>query len=787
MNVVKYPSKADWKQLLSRPALSVEGLYERVQAVLDTVRKGGDKALKDYELQFDKVQLDSLAVSQAELDEAATLVPSELRSAIDRAAANIRKFHESQIPSLSKVETAPGVTCWQKAVPITKVGLYIPGGTAPLFSTVLMLAIPARTAGCSEIVLCTPPGRDGKVNPAILYAAQVAGVNRFFKLGGSQAIAAMAYGTESVPKVSKIFGPGNPYVTAAKQIVSLKDVAIDMPAGPSEVEVIADANANPAFVAADLLSQAEHGRDSQVILLTTSAQLIDKVQAEVDRQVALLPRNEIAQASLQNSRMILLRNDDEIIEMTNEYAPEHLIIQTANASELAERVVNAGSVFIGPWSPESAGDYASGTNHTLPTSGYAKAYSGVNIDSFMRKITFQELTREGLASLGPVIETMAAGESLDAHKNAVTLRLDALGTVPSVDVCPKCPRKEPSLMRTLVRPNIWSLSPYTSARDEYQGKDAKVFLDANENPYNAPFNRYPDPLQRDLKKKIAVIKGVNEQSIFFGNGSDEAIDLMFRMFCRPGIDNAVAIEPTYGMYGVCADINDVEYRRVLMDDNFQPSYDKIMSAVDANTKLIFFCSPNNPSGNNIDRKVIDKVLDTYQGIVIVDEAYIDFAGVPSYLEQLDSRPNLIVLQTFSKAWGMAGIRLGMAFAQPEIIQIMNKVKYPYNINQLTQKRAMEEVMQYDRVQGWVNSILKERTRLMSEFAKLDCTLKVYPSDANFFLARVKDAKATYDYLVGCGIIVRNRSKIALCGNSLRVTVGTAPENNALIDALKKFK
>lgn len=426
MNVVKYPAKADWKQLLSRPALSVEGLYERVQAVLDTVRKGGDKALKDYELQFDKVQLDSLAVSQAELDEAASLVPADLRDAIDRAAQNIRKFHAAQLPSLSKVETTPGVTCWQKAVPITKVGLYIPGGTAPLFSTVLMLAIPARTAGCSEIVLCTPPGRDGKVNPAILYAAQVAGVNRFFKLGGSQAIAAMAYGTESVPKVSKIFGPGNPYVTAAKQIVSLKDVAIDMPAGPSEVEVIADAQANPAFVAADLLSQAEHGRDSQVILLTTSEELIDKVQAEVDRQVALLPRNEIAEASLQNSRMILLRDDDEIIEMTNEYAPEHLIIQTQNASALAERVVNAGSVFIGPWSPESAGDYASGTNHTLPTSGYAKAYSGVNIDSFMRKITFQQLSRDGLKALGPVIETMAAGEYLDAHKNAVTLRLAEL-------------------------------------------------------------------------------------------------------------------------------------------------------------------------------------------------------------------------------------------------------------------------------------------------------------------------------------------------------------------------
>ncbi len=293
-------------------------------------------------------------------------------------------------------------------------------------------------------------------------------------------------------------------------------------------------------------------------------------------------------------------------------------------------------------------------------------------------------------------------------------------------------------------------------------------------------------MQRDLKRRIANIKGVAQESIFLGNGSDEAIDLMYRIFCRPGVDNAVAIEPTYGMYGVCADINDVEYRRVLMDDDFQPNADKILAAIDSNTKLVFFCSPNNPSANNIDRKVIDRVLDSFDGIVIVDEAYIDFAGVPSYLRQLDSRPNLIVLQTFSKAWGMAGIRLGMAFAQPEIIGIMNKVKYPYNVNLLTQQRAMEEVMQYDRVQGWVESILKERTRLMAEFAKLDCCIKVYPSDANFFLARVKDAATTYNYLVDCGIIVRNRSKIALCGNSLRVTIGTVVENNALLDALRAF-
>lgn len=341
-------------------------------------------------------------------------------------------------------------------------------------------------------------------------------------------------------------------------------------------------------------------------------------------------------------------------------------------------------------------------------------------------------------------------------------------------------------LNELLRPNIAALKPYTSARDEYQGKDAKVFLDANENPYNQPYNRYPDPLQRDLKERVARIKGVRPGQMFFGNGSDEAIDLMLRMFCRPGQDNAVAIEPTYGMYGVCADINGVEYRRVLMDENFQPDADKLLAAIDNNTKLVFFCSPNNPSGNNLDRTVIEKVLDSFDGITIVDEAYIDFAGVPSFLEQLDARPNLVVLQTFSKAWGMAGIRLGMAFASEEIIQTMNKVKYPYNVNQLTQQKALEEVKQYDRVQAWVSTLLEERARLMKEFAALDCCTKVYPSDANFFLARVKDASATYGYLVDNGIIVRNRSRITLCGNTLRVTIGTRAEDDELIECLKRM-
>lgn len=423
MKVIRYPRRPDWDALLLRPELNVQDLRETVGKVLNDVKQRGDEAVLGYEEQFDRVCLSSLTVSKDEIAEAENLVPDDLKTAISLAAENIRTFHEAERFVTAKVETKPGVTCWQKAVPIEKVGLYIPGGTAPLFSTVLMLAIPARIAGCKEIILCTPPNREGKVNPVILYAAKMAGVSRIFKAGGVQAIGAMAYGTESIPKVYKIFGPGNQYVQAAKQQVSLYDVAIDMPAGPSEVEVLADETANAAFVAADLLSQAEHGIDSQVLLVSTSEKLIKQVEQEVERQLDVLPRKEIAAKALENSRLILVHSMEEAMDMTNMYAPEHLIIEAKDYETLAEQVWNAGSVFLGSFSPESAGDYASGTNHTLPTKGYAKAYSGVNLDAFIRKITFQELTKDGLRTIGPAIETMASHEGLDAHRNAVTIRL----------------------------------------------------------------------------------------------------------------------------------------------------------------------------------------------------------------------------------------------------------------------------------------------------------------------------------------------------------------------------
>ncbi len=420
--VFSYPNISDWPSLLMRPVFETASLNEKVKAVLDEIKAYGDAAVRKYTALFDKVELNDFLVSETEIEEAASALDGNLKVAIETATANITKFHTAQKFETKVIETSPGVKCWQKSVAIEKVGLYIPGGTAPLFSTVLMLAIPAKIAGCKEIVLCTPPQKDGKIPAPVLFAAKLSGITKVFKIGGIQAIAAMAYGTESVPKVYKIFGPGNQYVTAAKQLVSIADVSIDMPAGPSEVAVMADETANPVFVAADLLSQAEHGADSQVILVTNSEKLITDVQSELEKQLAVLPRMDYAEKALSHSRIILVATEAEMMDMINLYAPEHLIIQMKNYSEIAEKVINAGSVFLGSYTPESAGDYASGTNHTLPTNGWATSYSGVNLDSFIRKITFQEISIEGIQNLAPVIEQMAEAEHLFAHKNAATIR-----------------------------------------------------------------------------------------------------------------------------------------------------------------------------------------------------------------------------------------------------------------------------------------------------------------------------------------------------------------------------
>ena len=423
MELIKYPAKKIWKDILKRPSIDNTSLEATVQTVLSDIKTNGQSAVKKYTLQFDKVNIENVFVSDSEFSKAEKLISDELKKAIQMAKKNIETFHSAQKENVKVIETMPGVKCWRKSVAIQKVGLYIPGGTAPLFSTILMLGVPAKLAGCEEIILCTPPDKNGNVNPAILYTAKLIGITKVFKVGGVQAIGAMAYGTEVIPQVYKIFGPGNQYVTCAKQLINKQGVAIDMPAGPSEVAVLVDETYVPEFVAADLLSQAEHGSDSQVILVSTNETIIQNIQKELEKQLAVLPRKDLASKALENSKAILVKSNDEAIDLLNEYAPEHLIIACENDEALAEQVVNSGSVFLGNYSCESAGDYASGTNHTLPTNGYAKAYSGVSLDSFVKKITYQKLSKEGINNIGPAIELMAEAEGLQAHKNAVSERL----------------------------------------------------------------------------------------------------------------------------------------------------------------------------------------------------------------------------------------------------------------------------------------------------------------------------------------------------------------------------
>ncbi len=426
MRIVENPIKKEWPSLLQRPSFDANSLLPKVQEVLDTVREKGDEAVKSHTLSFDQVELSSFTINMGQINQIAATLNSSVKKAIDVAFVNIEKFHQSQFQKVEKIETMPGVWCWRKSVGIEKVGIYIPGGTAPLFSTVLMLGIPAKLAGCKEIVLCTPPNKDGSIHPAIAYAAQLIGIKNMYSIGGVQAIAAMAFGTETVPKVYKIFGPGNQYVTAAKQLVQQYGTAIDMPAGPSEVCVWADESANPAFVAADLLSQAEHGADSQVLLIASKASIVEKVDKAIEEQLKLLPRKDFAEKALAHSKAIVMNDTELALELINEYAPEHLILSIENAEQIAEKVWNAGSVFIGNYSPESVGDYASGTNHTLPTNGYAKAYSGVSVDSFVKKITFQQLTERGLTNIAQTVMEMAKAESLEAHANAVQIRVDSI-------------------------------------------------------------------------------------------------------------------------------------------------------------------------------------------------------------------------------------------------------------------------------------------------------------------------------------------------------------------------
>ncbi len=794
MQLIQYPAIEDAERLMARPAGDLSPYRDKVAGILAEIRREGDVAVRRFARQFDGQEPER--IPQQAFESAETALPQALRTAIRQAYGNIKKFHAAQQFEERLVETMPGVRCWRRSVPVERVGLYIPGGTAPLFSTVLMLGVPAQLAGCGEVVLCTPPQPGGGVHPAVLYAAMLCGIRQVFQLGGVQAIGAMAYGTETVPRVWKIFGPGNAWVTAAKQLVSLDGVAVDLPAGPSEVAVVADAGANPRFVAADLLSQAEHGPDSQVLLISDSAGLLDAVQSELNVQLATLPRRIVAAQALASSKALLVPSLGEAMDWVNAYAPEHLILQVTEPERLALQVRNAGSVFLGPWTPESAGDYASGTNHTLPTGGAARAYSGVSLDSFFKKITFQEITPSGLARLGPVIVEMARAEGLEGHAQAVHIRqADSAG----IDDSAPAPRS----IANLVRPEILALNAYASARDEFDDFAGQVelpdngstpsrliFLDANENSLGGPleqdFSRYPAPRQGALKAMLAEREGLQLNQVFLGNGSDEAIDLILRAFCVPGQDNVLLLPPTYGMYAVQANIQGVSIREAPLRPDFSPDPLAIRAATDANSKVLFLCSPNNPSGNCLPEAFVRDMLLTFPGIVVVDEAYVDFSAQISLTRYLDEFPNLVVLKTFSKAWGLAGLRFGMAFAGEPIIQVLNKIKYPYNLNTATLQMAFSALQNVKQVEQNIQMLLAERERMAIALARLPVIREVFPSEANFLLVRTVDAGVLYDDLFKQGIVVRNRSRELHCENCLRITIGTPAENDRLLAALRNL-
>ncbi|MGV3611159.1 MAG: histidinol dehydrogenase [Fluviicola sp.] len=771
MNTLINPSQSELTVALTRPKLESENLDSLISKVFSMVEKQGDAALKAFTLQFDQVEISSCLVSEIEFKEAEEAISTELKTAIQRAARNIERFHRSQENREPEVETTPGVTCWRKSVPIQTVGLYVPGGSAPLFSTVLMLGIPAKIAHNPTRYLCTPPDRNGRIHPAILFAAKTAGIDQVYKVGGAQAIAAMSFGTETIPKADKLFGPGNQYVTAAKVYAQRLGIAIDLPAGPSEVLVAADRSVPASFVAADLLAQAEHGMDSQVVFLTDTQAYAQTVLEEVTKQLERLPRAEIAREALNSSTAIIVESN-QWPKIINSYAPEHLIVMGENEELIVREVTNAGSIFIGRNTAESFGDYASGTNHTLPTSGFARAYSGVSLDSFVKKITYQKVTDKGLRNLGKTVITLAESEELQGHANAVRVRLEQheSGSL-----------SEEEDIRRFIRKDLRNIQPYSSARDEFEGV-GKVFLDANENGMVTVYNRYPDPFQRRLKETISEIKRIPLENLFLGNGSDEVLDLLIRLTTTPFLDSVAFLNPSYGMYSVLATINGVRNVAIDLDEDFQISVSGILQQAE-NTKLLLLCNPNNPTGNVLSKADLLQLVGEFDGVVVVDEAYIDFCPDYSLAGEVNNYSNLIVVQTLSKAFGMAGLRIGMAIASPEWIIALNRIKPPYNLSALVQERAVTELktLPWNQI---ITEIISERER-MSDFLKLHpAVTAVFPSEANFILFRIKDAAACYRKLIENGIVVRNRSTQFNCSGTLRVSIGTKTENDQFIQIMQ---
>jgi len=771
--------------LLRRPALKGAASREAVRAIVESVRTGGDAALRELTRRLDGADLPGFEVSAREREAAFDAVSPARREAMRAAVVHLERFHAKQGLRESDVETLPGVRCGRVVRPVARIGLYAPGGTAPLSSTVLMLGVPARLAGCPLRILCSPPRRDGSIDPHILLAAALAGVERIFKAGGAQAVAAMAYGTETVPKVDKIFGPGNAWVTAAKTLVAEDPdgAAIDMPAGPSEVLVVADADADPALVASDLLSQAEHGPDSQVVLVATASSFVDAVERELSRQLESLPRAAIVRGSLAHAVLVEVSDAREAMEVSNRYAPEHLILQTRDAGNLVRQVTNAGSVFVGPWSPESAGDYASGTNHVLPTYGHARALSGLSVEAFQKTVTVQELTGDGLARLTPVVEALAEMEGLEAHRRAVSLRRERLPAASAV---------EEGTPARLARATVRTLEPYRSARSIASG--APILLDANESaqsplPGRPRLNRYPPPQPQDLMARLATLYGTDPAHLVVGRGTDDLIDWLVRAFCEAREDAIVVCPPTYGVYSIAAGIQGAAVREVPLGPppRFRVDVASVLAAVGPSEKLVFVCSPNNPTGGLVDDAAIRALAEGLDGraLLVLDEAYVEFSSSRGWAPQAGRIASLVVLRTLSKAFGLAGARCGAGIMHPEVADLIHRVRAPYPLSAPSIETAMSVLDDagIGAARARAVSTVQERERLAAGLRGLGGVREVYPSDANFLLVRFDDAGAVVRACRAAGIVVRDRSGERGLAGCVRITVGTPAENDSLLRVL----
>jgi histidinol dehydrogenase len=781
----------DWKSLspaqraqaLQRPAQQqAAAVADSARSIIAAVRRDGDAALLELTQRFDAVRPASLQVSAREFDAAERALSPEQIAAMERAIANVRRFHAAQDPKPLRIETSPGVLCERFSVPIRAVGLYVPAGSAPLPSTAIMLAVPAGIAACPVRVMCTPPARDGGADPAVLVAARKAGVDRVFKVGGAQAIAAMAYGTASIPKCDKVFGPGNAFVAAAKMLVAqdAAGAAADLPAGVTEVMVIADDSARADFVAADLLAQAEHSPDAQALLVTTCTALAQETARQVTRQAASLSRTAILAESVAAMRILTVDRLETAFEIANDYAPEHLLLEIREPRRWLGRVSAAGAVFLGHWSPESMGDYCSGPNHTLPTHGFARAFGGLALEDFQKRITVQEISPTGLIDLGPTAQTLAHLEGLDAHAAAVHLRLQAIAQAAGDAVI------------SLARPEIVTLKPYSHAA----WRPALTRLHANEAPWRpagdstlAGLNRYPEPQPALLIRRLAALYGVAEEGVLATRGSDEAIDLLSRIYLRAGTDSILQCSPSFGMYQVAARIQGAEVIEVPLerDRGWALDPERLLAAWRPNVKLVYLCSPNNPTANLLDAAALEALCRALDGkaIVVVDEAYIEWARSSSITPWLARFSTLAILRTLSKAHALAGARIGALLANPDLIELAGRVIAPYSLAQPTVEAALRALDPAELAAGQVRleELLREREYLARGLAASPWVDRVWPSDSNFLLVDCRDADRFLSHTLAGGLIVRDLRAHPALPRSLRISVGTRAQNDALLTSV----